>query len=46
VFGKARTLSRQYARSFGSRDRAFNVTLDGIDANETPAGSATFSPIR
>jgi hypothetical protein len=31
---------------FGSRDRAFNVTLDGIDANETSAGSATFSPIR
>ncbi len=31
---------------FGSRDRAFNITLDGIDANETSAGSATFSPIR
>ena len=31
---------------FGSRDRAFNITLDGIDANETSAGTATFSPIR
>lgn len=30
----------------GSRDRAFNITLDGIDANETSAGTATFSPIR
>lgn len=31
---------------FGSRDRAFNITLDGVDANETSAGNATFSPIR
>ena len=31
---------------FGSRDRAFNITLDGIDANETSAGTATFSPLR
>lgn len=31
---------------FGSRDRAFNITLDGIDANETSAGNAEFSPIR
>lgn len=31
---------------FGSRDRAFNITLDGVDANETSAGTATFSPIR
>ncbi|HUE84360.1 MAG TPA: hypothetical protein VMM84_19825, partial [Pyrinomonadaceae bacterium] len=31
---------------FGSRDRAFNITLDGIDANETSAGNATFTPVR
>lgn len=31
---------------FGARDRAINITLDGIDANETSAGSGTFSPIR
>ena len=31
---------------FGARDRAINITLDGIDANETSAGTATFSPIR
>lgn len=31
---------------FGSRDRAFNITLDGIDANETSAGTANFTPIR
>jgi hypothetical protein len=31
---------------FGSRDRAFNITLDGVDANETSAGTATFTPIR
>lgn len=33
---------------FGSRDRAFNITLDGIDMNETSAGSATgdSTPIR
>ena len=31
---------------FGARDRAINITLDGIDANETSNGSGTFSPIR
>ncbi len=31
---------------FGARDRAINITLDGIDANETSAGSGTFTPIR
>ncbi|MGI8654278.1 MAG: carboxypeptidase regulatory-like domain-containing protein [Pyrinomonadaceae bacterium] len=31
---------------FGARDRAVNITLDGIDSNETSAGNATFSPIR
>jgi hypothetical protein len=31
---------------FGARDRAINITLDGIDANETSAGNATFTPIR
>lgn len=31
---------------FGARDRAINITLDGIDANETSAGNATFSPLR
>jgi hypothetical protein len=31
---------------FGARDRAINITLDSIDANETSAGNATFSPIR
>jgi hypothetical protein len=33
---------------FGSRDRAFNITLDGIDMNETSAGSATgdSTPVR
>lgn len=30
----------------GARDRAINITLDGIDANETSAGTATFTPIR
>lgn len=30
----------------GSRDRAFNFTLDGIDINETSAGGAEFSPLR
>src|SRR5215203_5229189 len=30
----------------GSRDRAFNFTLDGIDINETSAGGANFTPIR
>src|SRR5262245_44990222 len=31
---------------FGARDRAINITLDGIDANETSAGTATSTPIR
>lgn len=31
---------------FGARDRAINITLDGIDINETSNGSATFSPVR
>jgi hypothetical protein len=31
---------------FGARDRAINITLDGIDANETSAGTATFTPVR
>lgn len=31
---------------FGARDRAINITLDGIDVNETSAGSGTFSPVR
>ncbi len=31
---------------FGARDRAINITLDGIDINETSNGSATFSPTR
>ena len=30
----------------GSRDRAWNYTLDGIDINETSAGGANFSPLR
>lgn len=30
----------------GSRDRAFNFTLDGIDINETSAGGSEFSPLR
>jgi hypothetical protein len=30
----------------GSRDRAFNFTLDGIDINESSAGGANFTPIR
>lgn len=30
----------------GSRDRAFNFTLDGIDINETSAGGSNFTPIR
>jgi hypothetical protein len=30
----------------GSRDRAWNFTLDGIDINETSAGGANFSPLR
>lgn len=31
---------------FGARDRAINITLDGIDSNESSAGTATFSPAR
>ncbi|MEP6718726.1 MAG: carboxypeptidase-like regulatory domain-containing protein [bacterium] len=31
---------------FGARDRAINITLDGIDINETSAGTGTFTPIR
>ena len=31
---------------FGARDRAINTTLDGIDANETSASTATSTPIR
>ncbi|MGI9067806.1 MAG: carboxypeptidase regulatory-like domain-containing protein [Pyrinomonadaceae bacterium] len=31
---------------FGARDRAINITLDGIDVNETSAGNGTFTPIR
>jgi len=30
----------------GSRDRAFNYTLDGIDVNETSAGGSNFAPLR
>ncbi|CAN5634775.1 hypothetical protein BH24ACI2_BH24ACI2_02730 [soil metagenome] len=30
----------------GSRDRAFNFTLDGIDINESSAGGANFTPLR
>jgi hypothetical protein len=30
----------------GSRDRAFNFTLDGIDINETTAGGSNFTPLR
>jgi hypothetical protein len=30
----------------GSRDRAWNYTLDGIDMNETSAGGGNFTPIR
>ena len=30
----------------GSRDRAFNFTLDGIDINETSAGGSNFTPLR
>ena len=30
----------------GSRDRAINYTLDGIDINETSAGGANFTPVR
>lgn len=30
----------------GTRDRAWNFTLDGIDNNETSAGGSNFSPLR
>ncbi|HTH37680.1 MAG TPA: carboxypeptidase regulatory-like domain-containing protein, partial [Pyrinomonadaceae bacterium] len=30
----------------GSRDRAFNFTLDGIDINESTAGGSNFTPLR
>lgn len=30
----------------GSRDRAWNYTLDGIDSNETSAGGSSLSPAR
>lgn len=30
----------------GSRDRAFNFTLDGVDINETSAGGSNFTPLR
>ncbi|MDQ3713020.1 MAG: Plug and carboxypeptidase regulatory-like domain-containing protein, partial [Acidobacteriota bacterium] len=30
----------------GSRDRAFNFTLDGIDINESTAGGGNFTPLR
>jgi hypothetical protein len=30
----------------GSRDRAWNYTLDGIDINETSAGGSNFAPLR
>ena len=31
---------------YGARDRAINITIDGIDSNESSAGTATFSPGR
>ena len=31
---------------FGSRDRAWNVTLDGIDNNESSSGGSNFGPLR
>ncbi len=31
---------------FGSRDRAFNITLDGIDNNESSSGGSNFAPLR
>lgn len=30
----------------GSRDRAFNFTLDGVDINESTAGGSNFTPLR
>src|SRR5258708_12014243 len=31
---------------FGSRDRAWNITLDGIDNNESSSGGFNFAPLR
>ena len=31
---------------FGARDRAFNITLDGIDNNESSSGGSNFAPLR
>ncbi|MEO7142181.1 MAG: TonB-dependent receptor, partial [Bryobacteraceae bacterium] len=31
---------------FGSRDRAWNFTLDGIDNNESSSGGSDFAPLR
>ncbi len=31
---------------FGSRDRAWNITLDGIDNNESSSGGSNFAPLR
>ena len=31
---------------FGARDRAINVTLDGIDNNESSTGGSNFAPLR
>jgi hypothetical protein len=31
---------------YGARDRALNITMDGIDSNESSAGTATLSPAR
>ena len=31
---------------FGARDRAWNITLDGIDNNESSSGGSNFAPLR
>ena len=31
---------------FGARDRAWNITLDGIDNNESSSGGSDFAPLR
>ncbi|MCU1257124.1 MAG: hypothetical protein JWO80_9, partial [Bryobacterales bacterium] len=31
---------------FGARDRAWNMTLDGIDNNESSSGGSNFAPLR
>ncbi len=31
---------------FGARDRAWNITLDGIDNNESSTGGSNFAPLR